>query len=99
MHRRALQLAGFLLLLSTLGMAEGPASRAGGCSLGARYISVLLARHEAAADTRAGFAPAAHGLAAAALTPTSLAQANIAWAVRPPSAHSSATHAVTGSGL
>jgi hypothetical protein len=98
MHRRALHLASFLLLLSTLGMAESAATCSGDHSLGAHYISVLLAQHEAAALAEATERTDTI-LVATELPATSLAQVKTPWTMRPAAAHSVMLHAVTGSSL
>jgi len=99
MHRRALHLASLLLLLTTLGIADGSTSRDGDYSLGAHYITVLLAQQDAAAVAHTSFDPASNGRVDTALPATSLAQVNTAWTMRPAAAHSVSTHAVTGSSL
>jgi hypothetical protein len=99
MHRRALHLASLLLLLTTLGIADGSASRDGDYSLGGHYITVLLAQQEATAVAHISFDPGRNRLTDTALPATSLAQVNTAWTMRPSAAHSISTHAVTGSGL
>jgi hypothetical protein len=98
MHRRALHLASFLLLLSTLGMAEGAATRSGDHSLGAHYISVLLAQHEAAALAQTPD-QSSDNLVATELPATSRAQVDIPWTMRPAASHTAKLHAVTGSSL
>jgi hypothetical protein len=87
MHRRALHLASFLLLLSTLGMADGAATRGGDHSLGAHYISVLLAQHEAAALAQTTDS-VDNSVVATELPATSLAQVNAVWTMRPAASHS-----------
>jgi hypothetical protein len=98
MHRRALHIASFLLLLSTLGMAESATTRGGDHSLGAHYISVLLAQHEAAALALTTDRTS-DNLVATALPATSIAQVNTPWTMRPAAAHTAKLHAVTGSSL
>jgi len=99
MHRRALHLAGFLLLLSTLGMAENSVARDDDYSLGARYISVLMAQQEAAAVIYTPYLSSVSKTAGTSLPVTSLAQLNAVWTMRPSAAQSISTHAVTGSSL
>ncbi len=98
MRRRALHLASLLLLLATLGAAEGSV-RDGDLSLGAHYITVLLAQQEALHSPGEPHTAARGHLLALALPAAALAESRSVWTVRPPAAHSLLQHAVTGSNL
>jgi len=99
MRLRAIHLASVLLLLASLGVAEGSSSRNGDYSLGAHYISVLLAQHEAAASIQAPRNEFASESLNLDLPTDELAHYRNPWTVAPPSAHTSSLHAVTGSSL
>jgi hypothetical protein len=99
MRRRALHLASLLLLLASLGVAEGSALRDGDLSLGAHYITALLAQHEAANTSGADLNPRNAANLALDLPPAALATHRSVWTQRPPAAHSLLQHAVSGSSL
>jgi hypothetical protein len=99
MRRRAIHLASLLLLLASLGVAESSTLRDGDLSLGAHYISVLLAQQEAAHSLRADRNPGHINELALDLPAAALAGYRSVWTVRPPAAHSLLQHAVSGSSL
>jgi hypothetical protein len=99
MRLRRLHIASFILLLASLGAAEGSVVRDSGCIFGRHYIGVLLAQHEAAASIQATFRFEGDGALALDLPAASLSHSRIPWTVRPPSAHTADVHAVTGSSL
>ena len=99
MRFRVRHFASFLLLLASLGAAEGATLRDGTPAFGAHYIAVLLAQQDAARSAQIALTPATESSIELALTPTDRAQHKAAWAVRPPAAQSVAMHAVTGSSL
>jgi hypothetical protein len=99
MQFRARHFASFLLLLASLGAAEGSTLRDGTPAFGAHYIAVLLAHQDAARSARIALTPATESQIELALTPTGRAQHKTAWTVRPPAAQSIAVHGVTGSSL
>jgi len=99
MRRRAIHLASLLLLLASLGVAESSTLRDGDLSLGAHYISVLLAQQEAAHSLRADRNPGHINELALDLPAAALAGYRSVWTVRPPAAHSLLQHAVSGGSL
>jgi hypothetical protein len=99
MRLRRLHIASFILLLASLGAAEGSVVRDSGCIFGRHYIGVLLAQHEAAACTQTALSHAGSDTLPVALAAASLAQYRSPWMMRPPSAHCADVHALTGSSL
>jgi len=99
MPLRARHFASFLLLLASLGAAEGATLRDGTPAFGAHYVAVLLAQQEAARTAQAALVPASESAVTLALASTDLASYRTAWTMRPPTAQSIAVHAVTGSSL
>jgi len=98
MRFRALHLAGVLLLLTSLGTAEGAAPRNTGYAFGAHYLGMLLAQQQAAQAAIASETPlreSAGKPSTFALPTRSVAQHSITWTMRPPAAHSLHTQAVT----
>ncbi len=113
MKLRPHHLACFLLLLTTFGIAEGPATPAGQLRMDGSYLSALLGHHAsglwtelARADRRASwighaddFLPTGAPAAEAAnLTPDSLQAARTPWTMRHPAAHAAALQSVTAHG-
>jgi hypothetical protein len=98
MRRRALHLASLLLLLATLGIADGSV-RDGDLSLGAHYITVLLAQRAAASVAAEPLArdAASYKIATFALPASERATQAAVWTMRPPAAHSLALQAATSS--
>jgi hypothetical protein len=99
MRLRRLHIASFILLLASLGAAEGSVVRDSGCIFGRHNIGVLLAQQEAAASIQATFRLEADDALALDLPAASLSHSRTSWMMRPPSAHSADVHAVTGSSL
>jgi hypothetical protein len=99
MHRRALHFASLLLLFAALGSAEGSVSRRGEYALDGHHLVMLLAQDRDRLSAK--FAPgSAPGESLQLMLPAAAAaQRAAAWTMRPPSEHSVALHAVTGSGL
>ena len=99
MRRRALHLASLLLLLASLGVADGSSLRDGDLSLGAHYITVLLARQQAIQTSGEPRTPGHCNQLSLALPATALAGSRSVWTLRPPAAHSLLQQAVSGSSL
>ncbi len=99
MRLRARHFASFLLLLASLGAAEGATLRDGTPAFGAHYVAVLLAQQEAAAAAQTGHAASRPPAATIALAVSEQAHINTPWSMRPAAANSIGVHAVTGSSL
>ena len=99
MRKRALHLAGFLLLLVALGAAEGPSVRDVQTRIGAHFIGILMAQQEAASAAGAASDAARGDAVGLKISADAVSQLKTAWDVRPPSAQSTGVHAVTGSSL
>jgi hypothetical protein len=99
MRLRARHFASFLLLLASLGAAEGATLRDGTPAFGAHYVAVLLAQQEAAAAAQSGLAAISATSVPIALKTSEQARINSIWTMRPSAAHSIGVHAVTGSSL
>jgi hypothetical protein len=99
MRLRRLHIASLILLLASLGVAEGSVVRDSGCTFGRHYISVLLAQQEAASSIETTFRFRGDDALALDLSAASLSHSRTCWTMRPPSAHSAGVRAVTGSGL
>ena len=99
MRSRAIHLAGLLLLLASLGAADGAALRSGDLSAGGRYISMLLSQRGAASVAAEPLArdTASYKIATFALPVTQRATHAAVWTMRPPAAHTLALQAVTSS--
>ena len=99
MRLRARHFASFLLLLASLGVAEGATLRDGTPAFGPQYVAVLLAQQDAAAAAKTGFTASSPAAATIALAASEQAHINTTWSMRPAAAHSVGVHAVTGSSL
>ncbi len=99
MRLRARHFASFLLLLASLGAAEGATLRDGTPAFGPHYVAVLLAQQDAARTAQATMVSASKDAVRLALASTDLARYNTPWTLRPPAAQSIAVHAVSGSSL
>jgi hypothetical protein len=99
MRRRALHLASLLLLLSSLGAAEGTALRCNALSAGGRYVSMILAQRAAASIAAEPLArnTASYKIGTFALPPAGRATQAAVWTMRPPAAQSLALQAATSS--
>ena len=99
MRLRARHFASFLLLLASLGAAEGATLRDGTPAFGAHYVAVLLAQQEAAAAAQTCLTAKTPTSGTIALAVSEQAHINNPWTMRPAAAHSIGVHAVTGSSL
>lgn len=97
MRLRTAHLACVLLLLSSLGAAEGTTLRSRELGLGSHYISLLLREHTVRVSAETPLSLADGEDAAITVPSADRALSRIVWAMRPPSAHAVALHAVTGS--
>jgi hypothetical protein len=95
MRLRAIHIASVLLLLASLGAADGSTLRKGTRSVGGQYIAVLLGQDHAAACMGAGLDHIVGETLKVDLPAAALAQHRTIWTMRPPAAHSAALHAVT----
>ena len=94
MRFRGLPLASLLLLLASLGAAEGATLRETGFTVGGHYIAVLLAQDMAANAEHTLAVPPANILLLTAPA-AALAHTRTAWTMRPAAAHSAALEAAT----
>ena len=99
MRLRAIHLASVLLLLASLGVAEGSALRDGDFSIGGHYISMLLGQDRGGISTGTEFNASSDDALALDLPVASLALHRTVWTMRPPSAHCMQLQAVTGFGV
>jgi len=95
MRLRTRHLACLILLLSALSGAEGSTPRHGDYTLGAHYITALLAQEHAAVCAEAALVHHTNDLSNLALPAASLTLHRAPWTMRPPSAHASAVQAAT----
>ena len=99
MRIRAIHLASVLLLLASLGAAEGSALRDGDFSIGGHYISILLGQDRGGISLQTEFDASSDDALALDLPVASLALHRAVWTMRPPSAHSMKLQAATGFGI
>jgi hypothetical protein len=99
MRLRAVHIASVLLLLASLGVADGSTLRDGGRSLGGQYMGVLLAQNHDTACTPDSIDHAVGEALELGVPAASRAQLRTTWTMRPPSAQCLDLHAVTGSSL
>lgn len=99
MRLRALHLASVLLLLASLGAAEGSVLREGDLRSGVHYIGVLLAQDYAGVDTWAELNSSSNDALRFDLPVASLVHHRAVWTMRPPSAQCTELQAVTGFSL
>ena len=99
MRLRALHLASVLLLLASLGAAEGSVLRDGDLRIGGHYMGVLLAQDYAGIDTWAELNSGSNDALELDLPVASLALHRTAWTMRPPSAHCTELQTFTGFSL
>jgi hypothetical protein len=97
MRLRTAHLACVLLLVSSLGAAEGSTLRSGRLAFSSQYISMLLQQHGAQAceETSPGLAASR----ARTLHSADRAVYRTVWTMRPPSAHAAARHMVTATAV
>ena len=99
MRLRAIHLASVLLLLASLGVAEGSSLRDGDFSIGGHYISMLLGQDRGGIGPQSEFDASDDDALVLDLPVASLALHRTVWTMRPPSAHCMELQAVTGFGV